>query len=373
LSLLQLLEESVDDVFDGVAGLFCDKLERGVDNMVGHLTSSLANRRGRGSPPFVRLYRCCFKWLLERHNLRGQGGSEVEELEALVKDFVEVCGTVLSTAGDERIAARSAGRKKLFGLIERRQIQRYLREMNPTFPTQCRTKLQKTSKCAAPLVGAEAVEALRRLASAHFVTEEEEEDARAHLTRQLGEDFILGNAPEGENSLFHSLAQFSRGRRQVQEDTDANEMRQLLGQVVAERHQAQLEAERFVGQWEPVLGHVAVEKWTEDVLKPDVHGDAVALDAFANHYRINLRLYSPEFPKGPVAFPFRADGGTFPGGCLQLAHVPWLSGGRGFVPVWPRGVTFTPVLDEVRTHTSAPPLSSSAIHVLLIAKVSPPA
>jgi hypothetical protein len=126
-------------------------------------------------------------------------------------------------------------------------------------------------------------------------------------------------------------------------------MRQLLGQVVAERYQSQKQAEQFTELWEPVLGHglAAVEKWTSDVLKPEVHGDAVALDAFAHYYSINLRLYSPEFPTGPVAFPFRADGGTFQGGCLQLAHVPWLSSGRGFVPVWPRGVTFTPIQDEV--------------------------
>ena len=91
-------------------------------------------------------------------------------------------------------------------------------------------------------------------------------------------------------------------------------------------------------------------EWAERLINGHDVGDAVVLDAFAYHFHVNLLVYSPEAPGGPVLFPVRdpQSGYSDTHGCYMLAHTPWSEDGSRIVPVVPR-LQFTPALDEVIT------------------------
>ena len=152
---------------------------------------------------------------------------------------------------------------------------------------------------------------------------------------------------------------------------ERREVRLGLVRVMLERYPGREDAQRFAEQWGDVLqpdsaprgaagagaaagsagqGPVTLDGWAARMVLDGTPGDAAVLDAFAYHYRRNIRLYSPAAPAGPLAFPSaRAMGGSYPGaGCFQLLHASWRGGGQCFVPVWPASVGFTPRLEEVR-------------------------
>ena len=95
-------------------------------------------------------------------------------------------------------------------------------------------------------------------------------------------------------------------------------------------------------------GVTTVLEWADRLSNGLDVGDAVVLDAFAYHFHVNLLVYSPAAPGGPVLFPVRdpQSGYSDTHGCYMLAHTPWSEDGCRIVPVV-RRLQFTPALEEV--------------------------
>ena len=138
---------------------------------------------------------------------------------------------------------------------------------------------------------------------------------------------------------------------------DPQKIRQLLAHAALERYQK--DPASFPTLWGFLGASVTVVQWTNWALNPlcpdaasiGLVGEAVALHMFAYHYKVRLFLHSTNSPAGPIRFRLSPENASHQDEefrpCLHLAHAQWLANGRGVIPMWPRGVVFTPQLDEV--------------------------
>ncbi len=315
------------------------------------------NKRKPGLAVFLRLYKCCFKWVLQRYrDADDEAAAEQALLRDLVGDFESTCaGLLLEEGGAGALVGRRGA--ELEQMVERLSLQRHLAALLPEMPAKCLTRQQRLPKGGSQPVrdAARVVEAMGRLFAPGNGSSGEGRD-RALLSEQLGRS-VLGGAPEDPSSLFHAVAQILRGQRAANDGRAGALLRSLVATVAQVRYEEPAQLERFRRLWEGPLrlgGMIrrqtaTVEEWAGRMTAVSTHGDAMALDTLAYHYKLNVLLYTPASPEGPLALPVREEGGMYPGnGWIKVAHLPWLNGGRHYVPVWPANVGFTPALDRVR-------------------------
>lgn len=317
-------------MLDGVWDLFCLKLERSLDERVTRLIRALTkppvnpatNKPRPGLPVFLRLYKCCFKWVLERY---GDGGAAAAEdrasLKELVADFEGACAALLQERGNAQGGQRAA--PELERAVERLCLRRHLDAQQPGMPSVCATRQQRLPPDSPPPVldAGQALEVVGRLCSPGHGSGGAGVD-RALLAAQLGRLAVLGGAPEDASALFHAVAQLLVGQRAARGagargralPALAAGLRSLAAKVALGRYEGPEQAERFRKLWEDGLrlagaargAAATVEEWAGRMMVPSVHGDVVALDALAYHYKLDVLLYTPASPGGPLALPVRA-------------------------------------------------------------------
>ena len=314
-------------MLDGVGDLFCRKLERSLDERVARLIRALTqppvnpatNKRRPGLPVFLRLYKCCFKWVLERY---GDGGAAAAEdrasLRELVADFEGACAALLQERGDAPSGQRAG--PELERAVERLCLRRHLDALQPGMPAACAARPQRLPADSPPPVldAGRALEAVGRLCAPGHGSGGAGVDG-ALLAAQLGRLAVLGGAPEDASALFHAVAQLlvgqraARGARAGELPALAAGLRSLAAKAALGRYEGPEQAERFRQLWEDGLrlsgaergAEATVEGWTGRMMVPSVHGDVVALDVLAYHYKLDVLLYSPASPDGPLALPVR--------------------------------------------------------------------
>ena len=153
----------MDGVIDGVAELFCEKLQAGVLERVARLGRELLEGRFNpttGKPvrrqrmaPFLQTYKRCFKWMLEHHSRAAAAGRDraaLANLTEVLDEFQETIEPLLVQAEqDGDVRGRAAGRE-VMGAVERRWLQRFLAVTAPCLLSECKTRPSKLPKDAAP-------------------------------------------------------------------------------------------------------------------------------------------------------------------------------------------------------------------------------
>ena len=314
----------------------------------------MKRRKGRGLPTLLKLYKMCFKKLLELSGEQSEQrpGSEdsASESDVHVTALVQEAQSKLDALLETRMRAASLElgtqpREPLLGSIAFRQLLQFL-ESRAQLNIQVSMTLQKLAR-GRTLLGQE--DALRVLKNLHMLAEEpakyseySEEQWMDRLNALLRQDKVEpGKAAPDNNCLFHSLLQILCDTR-VPFHEDHQKLREDLVTMAMQQYQSPKLAEHFKTIH---CDGLAVDKWAAKMRTTGEWGDEHCIEAFACRYQVKVLLYTPLSPGPPIKFPLYHQLDAPTDGVVRLGHVPLVDGELRplhVVPLWPRRACFSP-------------------------------